>query len=346
MQKRFVPLTVWLIVWLTALWLVGCGDGTETAVTPPSDEHTNTEQLTLPTLAAADLNGSKLRVVATTSIIGDVVAQVGGEAIDLTILMAPGQDPHSYEPATDQLTAVSRTHVLFVNGWNLEERLLDSLTNIAEQATIVPVSAGITPLAPSGTVHADEADHADEEHDHGNIDPHVWFDPTAVQQWVTNIAQTLATLDPANATTYQANATAYQTTLDTLSADIETQFATIPPAQRVLVTNHDTFTYLAHRYGFEILGTVIPSFSTLAETSAGNLSDLIQDMQTAGVCTLFTENTVNPQLAETVAAELTDCPTVQILPLYTDALGPAGSGADSYLGMMQANVTTIVNGLK
>jgi ABC-type Zn uptake system ZnuABC Zn-binding protein ZnuA len=313
--------------------------------------------LALPALEAVDLNGRMLKVVATTSIIGDVVSQVGGDAIQLTVLIGPGQDSHSYEPATKDLTAAADADVIFVNGFNLEERLVGNLENIAEGKPMVPVSANIAPLEFTGSdEHADEhaaegeeaATAGEEEHEHapGSPDPHTWFSVHNVEQWVKNIQQVLSELDPANAGRYEGNATAYLAQLEELQNYAATQFASIPAERRVLVTNHDSFGYLANEYDFEILGTVIPSISTLAEPSANDLNDLIVAMEEHNVCVVFTETSVSDSLAQTVAAELENCDQVKVLPLYTEAIGPAGSGADSYVGMFRSNTDTIVQGLK
>jgi len=138
----------------------------------------------------------------------------------------------------------------------------------------------------------------------------------------------------------------YQAALAELDAELAAQFAQIPAGRRLLVTNHNSLGNLAERYDFELLGTILPGASTLAEPSAANLSELVEAMSTAGVCTVFAETTAADTLARTVAAELSTCDEVQIVPLYTGALGPAGSGADSYLGMMRANAAAIVQGLQ
>jgi ABC-type Zn uptake system ZnuABC Zn-binding protein ZnuA len=317
-----------------------------------ADEHDHdaeAEILTLPELAAAELNGEPLRVVATTSIIGDVVAQVGGDAIALTVLMGPGQDPHSYTPAARDLTAVTNAHVIFSNGWNLEEGLANDLESIGENVPVVPISANIAPLAFGEGEHEDEAaEHEEEatEHHHSGADPHVWFSIHSVEQWVENVVQILSELDPANAATFAANAAAYQESLAELEAYTEAQLTAIPAEKRFLVTNHDTFGYLAHEYGFTVLGTVIPSTSTLSEPSARDLTDLIASMKEHNVCAIFTETTINDTLAQTVAAELDGCENVSVVKLFTDAIGPAGSGADSYINMFRANVDAIVASLR
>jgi ABC-type Zn uptake system ZnuABC Zn-binding protein ZnuA len=311
------------------------------------------EMLLLPEVTAVDLNGASLRVVATTSIIGDVVAQVGGEAIDLTVLMEAGQDPHSYEPAARDLTAVAGANVIFINGWDLEQGLVDDLANIGEDSLVVPISANISPRAFAEDLHEGEAhegeaaeEGADHEHEHSGADPHVWFSVHNVEQWAENVEHILSDLDPANAAVYAANAAAYVEALEELEAYAEAQLANIPAENRFLVTNHDAFGYFAEEYGFTVLGTVIPSMSTVAEPSASDLTELISAMAEHGVCTLFTETTVNDALAQTVAGELSGCDEVQVLKLYTGAIGPAGSGADSYIGMFRANVAAIVAGLQ
>ncbi|MEZ4515730.1 MAG: metal ABC transporter substrate-binding protein [Chloroflexota bacterium] len=306
----------------------------------------------LPALSPIELDGRPLRVVATTSIIGDVVSQVGGDAIELTTLMGPGQDPHSYEPAAADLTAVANADVIFVNGWDLEEALVSNLANIGEGVAIVPVSAGIEPL-PFGEdehehEHEGEEEHegeADHEHEHGAADPHTWLDVSNVKQWTSNIATALSALDETHADLFAENAAGYEAELTALDTEVREQLATIPENRRVLVTNHDAFGYFAHAYGFEILGTIIPGASTLAEPTASDLTDLINDMQQEGVCSIFSESTVSDRLGQTVASELSGCDNVQVLQLYTGAIGPEGSGADSYIGMMRANVDTIVSGL-
>ena len=139
--------------------LTGCGG----QATEPADPADALAPLARPTIAAAALDGRPLRVVATTSLVGDAVARVGGEAIALTTLMSPGQDPHSYQPGAADLTAASEADLIFVNGWGLEEGLVNDLANIGGEAQLVPISAGITPLLVEDEADpADEADHAHE----------------------------------------------------------------------------------------------------------------------------------------------------------------------------------------
>lgn len=336
----------WLLL-AAAVLFAGCAGaaGTPAAVSLDQAALAETAVLSLPPLSPAPLNGGRLRVIATTSLIGDVVARVGGDAIDLTVLIGAGQDPHSFEPAARDLTAVSDAQLIFVNGWNLEEGLIDNLAAIGTNALLVPISAGIEPLPFDGSdAHDDEADEAG--HDDGAADPHVWFDVRNVAQWTDNAAVVLSGLDPANAAAYAQNAAAYQMELEELERYAADRLSSIPAARRLLVTNHDSFAYFAAAFDFEVLGTVIPGASTLAEPAASDLSSLIDAMEARGVCTLFTETTVSESLARTVAAELQSCRDVRVVALYTGAVGPAGSGADSYVGMFRANVDAIVQGLQ
>jgi zinc/manganese transport system substrate-binding protein len=329
-SKRKIPkrLSAWMLILITTLFLLGCASQSESAA--------NT--LTLPELDPVNLaEGEKLQVVATTNIIGDVVSQVGGEAIQLTTLLAPGQDPHSYVPGARDLTAVAVANIIFINGWDLEEGLVENLQNIGEGAYIVPISAKIEPL-PFVDDHGDEATAV--------ADPHVWFSVNNVQQWVNNVEEVLSALDPANAAIYTANAAAYRADLNDLAAYAAAQMESIPEEKRFLVTNHNAFGYLEADYDLTAVGTVIPGASTLAEPSASDLADLISTMEEHGLCAIFSETGTSDTLAQTVAGELDACDEVNVLPLYTGSLGPVGSGADSYIGMFRTNVDTIVSGLK
>jgi ABC-type Zn uptake system ZnuABC Zn-binding protein ZnuA len=326
----------WLLLFLMLL-AAGCqssaiegGDGLASLALPE-----------LQPVALAD--GERLQVIATTSILGDVVSQVGGDATALRTLIGPGQDAHSYQPAPSDLIGLAAVDVIFINGWQLEEGLVRDLEKAAEGVPLVPISANITPL-PIGA-HEEEEGEDHEEDEHGAADPHVWLDPHLVRVWVENVREVLSALDPAREATYAANATAYLAELDELIAYSEELLATVPAGQRRLVTNHEALAYFARAFDFEVIGTVIPSASTISEPSARALAALVNRMEEAGVCTIFVDSAANPALAEATAAELRTCEDVAVLPLYTGALGAPGSGADTYLQMMRTNVDTIVAGL-
>jgi ABC-type Zn uptake system ZnuABC Zn-binding protein ZnuA len=285
----------------------------------------------LPELRAANLaGGQKLRAVATTGIVGDVVQNVAGDLVELTTLIGPGQDPHTYQPTPRDIAAIERAHVVFVNGFGLEEGLASTVDAAAGKGSpVVSVSAGIQPRNP------------DQQQAASSVDPHVWFDPANVKVWDTNIEKSLSALDPGNAASYRANATAYARQLDELDAYIRAQVALIPAEGRKLVTDHEALGYFADRYGFQVVGAVIPSVSTSAEPSAGELAALVEKIRAQRVPAIFIGTTTNPKLADLVARET----GAQVLPLHTGETGPSGSGSATYLGMMRANVDTIVQGL-
>jgi len=311
------------------LWLTACGS-TSTSTANLAHEVERLPKLEAVTFAEAD--NKRLRVVATTSIVGDVVAQVGGDAIELTVLLKPGQDPHAYQPNAQDLGIASNAHVIFVNGFDLEESLLEDLASAAEGVAMVAVSAGIEPV---------EGDAHDEEEHHHAQNPHVWFNVSHVERWTDNIEQVLSDLDPANAESYHSHAQTYQAELATLDGLVRETVDAIPEENRKLVTNHDAFAYLADAYGLEIIGTVIPTFSTNAEPSASNLSELIETIKKEQAPAIFIDSSASEELAQVVADET----GAAVFELYTEALGEAGSGADSYIGMMRANIERIRDAL-
>jgi len=338
----------WIAVSALVVSLSGCAVQGGTA--PSSME--------LPALTPAALGtGERLRVVATTTLVGDVVAQVGGEYIDLTTLMQPGQDPHSYEPAAADLALMREADVVFVNGLDFEEGLMASLDAIRADVPVVPVSAGVDVIEGGDEhEHADEGEHAgddehehehagddEHEHEHAGGDPHVWQDPRNVMIWTQNIASALTQLDPAHAEAYRANAATYEAMLESLDEHIRDQVERIPAENRKLVTNHDTFAYFARAYGFEVIGTVLVGASEVAEPSAGQIAALVEAINQANVPAIFVETTINDRLAQIVAEETGR--DIRVLTLYTDSVGLPGSGAETYLDMMRANVATLVEGL-
>ena len=188
----------------------------------------------------------------------------------------------------------------------------------------------------------DEHGHGHEGHDHGPLDPHFWFDPIRVKVAVNEIAARLSAIDPDNASVYLQNASAYGEKLDELHAWIQEQVSAVEPERRLLVTSHDSFSYLAALYGFEIVGLVIPSLATHVEPSAEHIASVIDVVRERDVQAVFGETTVSERLAQTIAEET----GAQLFRLYTGSLGPEGSGADTYLGMVRTNVERIVEALK
>lgn len=301
-----------------------------TSVGPASGE------LTLPHLVKVDDADRPIRIVATTGIIGDVASNIAGEDAVVDVLMAPNQDPHGYQSKAGDLQLAAQADVVLVNGWRLEEGLIDDLENAAGDVAIVPVSAGIKPRFFAGNDGGGQAQ---------RIDPHVWLAPANVIVWVDNIESVLATLDPANAGAYGQRAEDYRAQLRGLDATIRKRLEPINPSQRVLVTNHDAFGYFADAYGFTILGTIIPGDSSLAEPGSRELADLIERMTEASVCAIFVEHSANQRIASQLATDLDQCDEVRIVALYSGALGQRGSGAETYLTMMDTNIDMIVDAL-
>ncbi len=313
---------------LLVLAVGGCRSGV-TSTPEQAQEHI----YEMPALSAIALGeGEKLRVVATTNIVGDVVARVGGDRIALTILMDVGMDPHTYVPAPSDTAAIHDAHVVFANGAGLEEGLEELLDSAGGEAVEIRLSFGLALRRP---------EEGGDEHAHADADPHVWFDVQNVIQWVETIERTLGALDPANAGVYTANAEAYTGQLEELDAWVAAQVATIPQDRRKFVTNHPAFGYLADRYGLEQVGAVYP-LSPSSEPSAQDIAALQDAIRAFGVPAVFTESTVNPKLAEQVALDT----GVRLVPLYTGSLGGPGSGAESYIALIRYDVQAIVEALK
>ncbi len=281
-----------------------------------------------------------VKVVVTHSILADFAQNVGGDLVDLTILVGRDGDAHEYEPTPQDSVAIADAELIFENGLGFETWLGDLYTASGSSASRVVVTEGIVPRAIEGEEHAE--DHA-EEYEHGEFDPHVWHNPQLVMTIVDNIAAALSRVDPKNEASYTANAESYKTELGQLDQDLQAQADTLSPERRKLVTSHDSLGYLAYRYGFETIGAVISSVTTeSSDANAGELAKLVDTIKAAGVPAMFIENITNAELVEQIAssAGITVAPA-----LYTDALGEEGSEGSTYLDMMRYNMATIVAAL-
>jgi manganese/iron transport system substrate-binding protein len=296
----------------------------------------------LPEASQGAQSGDKLKVVATTSIIGDVVKNIGGEAIDVSVLIPTDSDPHSFEPVPQDLARLSDADLIFANGAGLEEQLLRVVENAAGGTPLVTLTTGTQLIDTATDQDHPQATAADTDHEQTSGDPHVWTDPNLVKVWADTIAKNLSQSDPANAAQYQSNAEAYKQKLDELDRWIQEQVSQIPPEERKLVTDHLSFSYFAERYGLEQVGALIPSYSTLAEPSAQELARLEDAIRELEVKAIFVGRTVNPDLAARVAQDT----GIQFISLYEGSLSTPGGEADSYLDYMRYNVQAIVSGLK
>ncbi len=299
---------------------------------------------------AQPADSGKLKVVASTSILADVVREVGGDAVVVTSLLPVNTDPHSFQPAPRDLAALADADIIFLNGMELEAALETVIASANPKQPPVEVSAAITPRVLS----AAEADFmkrmeesggsapGEDDHGQGAGDPHVWTDPASVKAWADAIAEALGKSDSSKKELFRANAAAYKQKLDDLDAWIVSQVAQVSPGNRKMLSNHMTWGYFAARYGFEQVGAVLPGFSTASEPSAQEMAALEDEIARMGVRAIFVENTVSPRLAERVSADT----GVKIVSLFTDSLGGPGSGAETYLDFMRYNVAAIVAALK
>ena len=288
--------------------------------------------------ASSPATGNQLNVVATTSILADVVRQVGGDYLSITTLVPVGANEHEYQPAPRDIAAITDADIVFQVGFGLEEFMEKVIANSGTKASLVTVSEGITPRKLSAELQHSEEEGAGEDH---TSDPHVWMDPANVVIWTRNIAASLSNADPAHQQDYQINAEAYISQLNELDAWIVEQVKTIPAANRKLVTDHMLLGYFADKYGFEMVGAVIPSYSSAAQPSAQELAALEDAIRQYGVKAILVGNTVNPSLAERIAAD-TD---ITLVSFYTGSLSPADGPAATYLDYMRYNVNAIVTAL-
>ncbi len=279
--------------------------------------------------AAPAASDGKINVVATTSIIGDVVQQIGGDDIHLTVLIPAGSDPHSFEPSPQQIAALSDADIVFVNGFDLEQTLLPILESSVSNDKIVAVSDGIEPL-----VFNIQDEHADAGGQ--RYDPHTWMDPNNVIIWTQNIEDALSRVDPDHEDAYHQRAEDYREQLQALDEWIQAQITPLLPLK--VVTDHKVFGYFARRYGIEQVGAIIPAYSSMAQPSAQELAQLEDAIRKLGVKAVLVGNTVNPQLAKQVAEDT----GVKLIPIYTGSLSGPDGPASTYLDFMRYDVKAIV----
>lgn len=261
-------------------------------------------------------------VVATTSQTADFARVIGDNAIQVYNVVKPGVDPHEYEPTPADLSAVGSAVVVITNGLGIEPWFAKVKAASPPKGIVITASDGAT-LRPD--------------------DPHLWHDPANAKVMVTAIAGALSKALPAMSATFTAHLTAYLAQLDALDTDIKAEVAKL--TNKKLVTNHDAFGYLVDRYGFDFVGSVIPSFDTATELSTADVQDLIAKIKAEGVKAIFSESSLPPKTAEAIAKEA----HVKVITgddaLYGDSLGAAGSDGDTYLKMMRHNVRVITTAL-
>ena len=319
---------------------------------------------------AAAQSDRPIPVVATFSILGDMVKHIGGEHVDVTTLVGPDGDTHVYQPTPADARAVGEARVLVVNGLQFEG-WLDRLIDASDFRGIrVVATEGIEPIGfddehdqgGSLEVHAEEAghdhDHDDQaeaghdhdreahaeaghdHHDHGAFDPHAWQSLGHAVAYVDNITAALAQADPANAADFYQNRAAYGSEIEALDAKIRESMAGLPADRRIVVTSHDAFQYFGRDYGLTFIAP--QGLSTESEASAKDVARLIQQIREQGIRAVFIENVADPRLLKRIADE-----TGATIggTLYPGALSGPDGPAPTYLDMMRHNATTLAQAL-
>ncbi len=276
----------------------------------------------------------KKHVVATTTMLADLARMIGGDAVYVSGLMGPGIDPHLYQASAGDVTKMLEADIVLYSGLHLEGKLGDVFAGLENRGKIVICAA--QSIAPNDLLYPGGGEYAD---------PHIWFDVALWRQVAAYVAGAFARADPANAQVYARHYATYEQELDALEAYVREQIARIPPEQRVLVTAHDAFGYFGRAYGFAVRG--LQGVSTDTEAGAADLRTLADFLAKQGVGAIFVETSVSPRTVEAlVAATRARGLSMQIGgSLYSDSLGGAGSGADSYIGTVRANVDCIVTAL-
>lgn len=302
--------------------------------------------------AAGESGGDGPSIVVTSTILGDIVGEVVGDAAAVTVLLPRGADPHEFAASTRQAEAMAEADLLVVNGAGFEAGLDDAIDAAADAGAPVFAFADhaeLLSLDDHGDEHgddehdADDGGHSEDDgHDHeGDLDPHLWTDPTRLVPAVEALADALvdAGVDPS----VRDRAADYVTALGELDTELEALLADIPTEDRVLVTNHEVLGYFADRYDFEVVGAVIPSLTTGAEASAADVDELAHVIEEEGVRAIFGETSSPSALAEALADAAGG--DVEVVALYTESLGDEGSGAETYLEMMRTDARLIHDAL-
>lgn len=259
--------------------------------------------------------------VATTTQVADLVRQVGGQRVSVDAMLRPDADPHEYEPRPSDVAAVARADLVFRSGGDVDDWLDDVISGAGGDAQVVTLIDSVRRVGD---------------------DPHWWLDPHNGELAIETIRARMSQLDPAGRPTYRRNAARSLARLRDLDRRIAACVARVPPAKRKIVTTHDALGYFARRYGIDVVGAVIPSLSTQAQASAGDVERLVQQIRAEGVEAVFPESSVNPDIEKAIAREA----NAQIgAPLYADSLGPAGSPGATYAGSLAADADALVRGM-
>ena len=314
-----------------ALGLGAAACGSDGASTPTDSAGGGTEQLV---------------IVVTTNILGDVVTEAVGDQAQVEVIMPLGSDPHDFAPSARQAESMENADLLVVNGAGFEEGMLDIISNVSDSGTpIFSFADQIDLLTFDGTHdHAESDDHgSDGEHAGEGTDPHLWTDPTRIATAVESLGAVVADLDGVDPDRVSSSFADYLAELSDLDASMQDTLSEVPQDQRVLVTNHEVFGYFADRFDFQVVGAIIPSLTTNAEPSASDVEELASLIEADGIGAVFAETTQSSTLADALADEVGG--TVEVVELFSESLGEDGSGAETYVGMMQRNAELVAGAL-
>ncbi|MES0361270.1 MAG: metal ABC transporter substrate-binding protein [Anaerolineales bacterium] len=278
-------------------------------------------QASAPSAGVEPVEDSGIKVLVVESFLADIAQNIAGDRLDVEILIPPGADPHTFQPTPQDVAKIANSQVLIINGAGLEEWLQEVLDNAGGERLVIESARGLTENTPRPS------------------DPHFWLDPNYVVHYAEEIGDGFTQIDPAGEAVYAQNTTDYIDQLQELDAWIADQVGQISPERRMLVTNHESFGYFADRYGFTIIGTIVPSVSTGSSPSAQQMVALIEAIKAANTPAIFLESGTNPELAEQVALEA-GVKVIEDL-LTHSILAPGG-----YIEMMKYNTLAIVEGLK
>lgn len=274
----------------------------------------------------------ELNVLASTTFLADIAQNIAGERVQVVSLLPIGADPHAYQAAPSDVAKIARSTVLIVNGLEYEHFMGPLLENAGGQRMVITASDGLTP------------NQMESEETPGQMvgDPHMWLNPVLVISYVENIRDGLIQADPEGAATYNANAETYIAQLKELDVWIRAQVETVPAERRLLVTNHEALGYFAREYGFTVVDSILPSFSSEASASAQEIVAVVEAVRASGAPAIFLGDVENSSLAEQIAAET----NVRVVSdLHLESLTD-GEPASTYIEMMKYNVTRIVEALK
>jgi zinc/manganese transport system substrate-binding protein len=292
-------------------------------------------------VSAAVAADTQLKVVASFSILGDMVREIGGRHVDLTTLVGPEGDAHVYEPTPADAKTIAAARLLVVNGLGFESWLPRLIEASGSSGEVIVASKGVVPRPIDGR-HEEHAEADDEHHDHhhGADDPHAWQDLANGVIYVRNIGSALAAADPVNADEYARATEAYVARLQALDAEVRAKFAAVPADRRIVVTSHDAFGYFGDAYGVTFVAPV--GSSTEAEASAADVAQIIDQIRRENISAVFVENISNTKMIDQIARE-----TGATIggDLYSDALSGLDGDAPTYERMVAWNVLQLTRAM-